>query len=277
MDGNALGEYLKARRGLVQPQDVGIRSGGIRRVAGLRREEVAMLAGISSDYYLRLEQGRDRHPSVQVLEALAQVLQLDELATNYLVGLSQERPRKVARRVREVVPTGIRMLLDVLQQPAFVEGRYLDVLASNSLAVALSPNFAVGGNRIRDFFLDERERHLYVEWEHAAAGIVAGFRALVGNETSDPRFVQLVGELSLASEPFRRLWARHDVQLRGGGPTLLHHPEVGDLTLRREKLSIGGTDGQLLVIYHAEPASDTAGLLSVLGSLDASRPRVTTP
>jgi hypothetical protein len=167
------------------------------------------------------------------------------------------------------VPTGIRHLLDVLQQPAFVEGRYMDVLASNSLAVALSPNFAVGANRVRDFFLDERERRLYVDWEHAAAGIVAGFRAVIGTATSDPRFVHLVGELSLESEPFRRLWARHDVQLRAGGATRMLHPELGELTLHREKLAISGTD-QLLVIYHADPGSETAGLLAVMGSLEAT-------
>lgn len=267
--GNALGDYLTARRALVQPQDVGIRMTGTRRVAGLRREEVAMLAGISSDYYLRLEQGRDRHPSLQVLEAIARVLQLDDLATRYLVSLSQERSRAAARRSREVVPTGIRQLLDVLQQPAFVEGRYMDVLASNSLAVALSPNFAVGANRVRDFFLDERERRLYVDWERAAAGIVAGFRAIVGTATDDPRFVQLVGELSLESEPFRRLWARHDVRLRAGGPTRMLHPELGELSLHREKLAISGTD-QLLVIYHAEAGSESAGLLAVMGSLEAT-------
>lgn len=276
-DANALGEYLKARRELVQPQEVGIRVGGMRRVAGLRREEVAMLAGISSDYYLRLEQGRDWHPSVQVLEALARVLQLDELATGYLVNLSQARPRTSARARKEIVPTGIRHLLEVLQQPAFVEGRYMDVLASNSLAVALSPNFAVGGNRIRDFFLDERERSLYPEWERAAAGIVAAFRALVGTDTADPRFVQLVGELSLGSESFRRLWARHDVQLGNGGAIRMHHPEVGELSLHREKLVINGTDGQLLVIYHAEAGSETAGLLAMMGSLEASRPTVNKP
>ena len=267
-DRNALGEYLRARRELVQPQDVGIRVGGIRRVTGLRREEVAMLAGVSADYYLRLEQGRDRHPSVQVLEALAQVLQLDDSATNYLVGLTQERPRvAIKRRTREVVPSGIRQLLEVLEQPAFVEGRYFDVLASNALAVALSPNLAVGGNRLRDFFLDDREKDLYPDWERNAARIVAGFRASVGSDTSDPRAVQLVGELSLASELFRRLWARHDIQVREGAPTVIHHPEVGDLTLRREKLAIGGADGQLLAIYHAERGSETAGLLALMGTL----------
>jgi len=281
-DGNALGEYLRARRELVQPQDVGIRVGGIRRVTGLRREEVAMLAGVSADYYLRLEQGRDRHPSLQVLEALAQVLQLDDSATDYLVSLTQERARTAAkRRTREVVPAGIRQLLEVLEQPAFVEGRYLDVLASNALAVALSPNLAVGRNRLRDFFLDDREKQFYEDWDRSAPQLVAGFRTSIGTEATDQRAVQLVGELSLASEQFRRLWGRHDVLIRAGGPTIINHPELGRLSLRREKLTIGGTDGQLLAIYHAERGSETAGLLTLLSALDvptvADRPARTAP
>lgn len=276
-DRNALGEYLKARRELVRPEDAGIRVGGIRRVAGLRREEVAMLAGISSDYYLRLEQGRDRNPSVQVLEALARVLQLDDSATDYLVSLCQSRPRNAARPQREVVPTGIRQLLDVLQQPAMVEGRYFDVLASNRFALGLSPNLAVGNNRLRDLFLNEREQALYPEWDRVAGRVVAGFRASVGTNATDPRVVQLVGELSLASERFRRLWARHDVQIREGAMSLIRHPEVGDLTVRREKLAIEGTDGQLLVIYHAAPGSETAGLLALLGALGGSQHHVSEP
>ncbi|GAA4668432.1 helix-turn-helix domain-containing protein [Frondihabitans cladoniiphilus] len=269
MESNALGEYLKARRELVQPADVGIRVTGVRRVAGLRREEVAMLAGISSDYYLRLEQGRDRHPSEQVLGALAQVLQLDALATEYLIGLARERPRAAPKPRREIVPTGILQLLGVLEQPAFVEGRSFDVLASNPLAVALSPRLAVGGNRMRDFFLDEDERSFYPEWEQAAGGLVASFRSSVGTGTPDPGIVQLVGELSLGSEEFRRLWARHDVKMRQGASTRLRHPEVGDLTLEREKLEIAGSDGLLLVIYHAERGSESEGLLRLLESLHA--------
>jgi transcriptional regulator with XRE-family HTH domain len=271
-DLNSLGDYLKARRELVHPDDVGIRVGGLRRVAGLRREEVAMLAGISSDYYLRLEQGRDRNPSVQVLEALARVLQLDASATQYLVGLSQARRRKPARTRREVVPVGIRQLLENIDLPAFVEGRYFDVLAANALAEALSPNLVVGENRLRALFLDERERALYPDWDRAAQGMVAGFRTSVGTDVDDPRLVQLVGELSLASETFRRLWARHDVRMLEGAGTVLNHPQVGELTLRREKLGIGGTDGQLLVIYHAERGSDAAGLLGLLGSATARQP-----
>ena len=236
-----LGEYLRARRELIRPEDVGLPVYGVRRVAGLRREEVAMLAGISSDYYLRLEQGRDRNPSVQVLESLA----------------------------------GPRQLLDTLDLPAFVEGRYFDVLAANPLATALSPNLQVGYNRLHSVFLDPGEQALYPDWHQATVGIVAGLRTSVGSDVDDPRFVQLVGELSLASARFRQLWARHDVQALEGRPIALAHPQVGDLTLHREKLAIGGTDGQLLVIYHAEPGSSSADKLALLASL--ARPAVVLP
>jgi transcriptional regulator with XRE-family HTH domain len=269
-DANPLGDYLRARRQLVNPQDVGVRVTGRRRVAGLRREEVATLAGISSDYYLRLEQGRDRHPSVQVLQALARVLQLDESATEYLLSLSRQGTRATSRPRQERVQVGIQQLLEVIGLPAFVEGRYFDVLASNAMARALSPTLQVGANRLRSVFLDPAERELYPDWERALAGMVAGFRASVGTATDDPRCAQLVGELSLASEHFRRLWARHDVKIREGAPTTLHHPEVGELSLRREKLEIGGSDGQLLVVYHAEPGTENARSLGLLGSLAAS-------
>jgi transcriptional regulator with XRE-family HTH domain len=275
-DANALGDYLKARRELVQPEDVGILTGtgagagGLRRVPGLRREEVAMLAGVSADYYLRLEQGRDRNPSVQVVEALARVLQLDSDATDYLVALSRPRAKKAARPRHELVPAGIRQLLDVIGLPAFVEGRYFDVLAANPLATALSPRLVPGGNRLRALFLDPDEKALYPEWDHATARMVAGFRSSVGTDTTDPRVIQLVGELAVASEPFRRLWARHDVRIREGAPTRIRHPQVGDLLLRREKLAIGGADGQLLVVYHAERDSGTAGLMALLGSVAAT-------
>jgi transcriptional regulator with XRE-family HTH domain len=264
---NSLGEYLRARRELVLPEDVGIRAGSLRRVAGLRREEVAMLAGISSDYYLRLEQGRDRNPSIQVLKALAQVLQLDDDATAYLVTLGQPRPRAARRPRREVVPTGIRQLIDSIGLPAFVEGRYLDVLASNALARALAPTLVEGNNRLLDFFLDRGEQDLFIDWDLAVSGLVAGFRDAVGTDTGDPRFVQLVGELSLRSEVFRKVWARQDVRVRQGGPVRMRHPQVGDLSLRREKLEITGTDGLMLVVYHAEPGSESASLLALLGSL----------
>ena len=267
---NALGEYLRARRELVTPESAGIPQFGVRRVPGLRREEVAMLAGISADYYLRLEQGRDRNPSVQVLESLARVLQLDEAGTAYLLSLGIDKPRRPRRRVRrEAAPSGIRKLLDSLMLPAFVEGRYLDVLAANSLAMAVSPRLRGGRNRLRDVFLDPAEQALYPEWEGATAGLVAGFRDSVGTDTDDPRFIELVGELSLASARFRKLWARHDVALRRGAAVTLDHPQVGALTLNREKLEIGGSSGQMLVIYHADAGSAAAEKLSLLASYQA--------
>jgi len=263
-----LGTYLRARREQARPEAAGVPDQRNRRVPGLRREEVAFLAGVSSDYYVRLEQGRDHNPSIQVLEALARVLQLDQAATDYLISLAAPQPRQRRRRPkREIVPDGVRQLLDVLSLPAFVEGRYFDVLAANDLARALSPNLQPGLNRLRAVFLDPAEQALYPDWDQATAGLVAGFRESVGTDADDPRFVQLVGELSLSSERFRRLWARHDVQSREGMPTRIHHPQVGDLTLSREKLSIGGAAGQLLVIYHAQPGSGSAEKLAILSSL----------
>jgi transcriptional regulator with XRE-family HTH domain len=270
-EANPLGEYLRARRELVTPDSAGLPQLGIRRVPGLRREEVAMLAGISADYYLRLEQGRDRHPSVQVLESLARVLRLDEAGTAYLLSLGADKPRRTRRRPRkEAVPSGIGKLLDSLALPAalpaFVEGRYFDVLAANPLAAMLSPRLRTGHNRLRDVFLDPAEQALYPDWEGATVGLVAGFRESVGTDTDDPRFIELVGELSLASERFRTLWARHDVRVREGASVTLDHPQVGELTLNREKLAIGGSAGQLLVVYHADRGSANADKLSLLTS-----------
>jgi transcriptional regulator with XRE-family HTH domain len=265
---NLLGDYLRARRELVTPDSVGLPVIGTRRVAGLRREEVALLAGISSDYYLRLEQGRDRNPSIQVLESIARVLQLDPEGTDYLLGLAAARPRSRPRRPRrEIVPAGIGQLLDTIGLPAFVEGRYYDVLAANHLATALIPNAQVGRNRLRSVFLDPAERDLYPDWEQTSANLVAGFRDSVASFVDDPRAVQLVGELSLASERFRRLWARHDVKVRRGIHIRMRHPQVGELTVRCEKLRITGTDGQTLVVYHAEPATSSADQLALLTTL----------
>jgi len=261
-----LGEYLRARRELVDPAAAGLRVVGVRRTPGLRREEVATLAGISADYYLRLEQGRDRNPSPQVLEALARVFGLDTAATQYLLSFAAARPRTSKRPRREVVPIGIRQLLDALELPAFVESRMFDVLAANRLATALSPGIRAGENRLRSMFLDADEQALYPDWEQAIGGLVASFRTSIGTDVDDPRIAQLVGELSLASEPFRRLWARHDVKALAGAPVRMQHPRIGMLALRREKLPIGDSGGQLLVIYHAEPGSANARSLALLGS-----------
>jgi transcriptional regulator with XRE-family HTH domain len=268
---NALGEYLRARRELTDPADVGLRVAGVRRTPGLRREEVATLAGISADYYLRLEQGRDRNPSPQVLEALARVFGLDATATQYLLSLSTARPER--RQRREVVPAGIRQLLDVIGLPAFVESRMFDVLAANRLATALSPRIRPGENRLRSLFLDADEQELHPEWERWSSGMVAAFRTSLGTDFDDPRLAQLVGELSLGSELFRQLWARHDVRPLAGGLTRMRHPQVGMLELRREKLPIGDSGGQLLVIYHAEPGSESARALALLAAQAQDEPR----
>ena len=271
-DPNTLAEYLRARRELVTPESVGLPQFGLRRVPGLRREEVAMLAGISADYYLRLEQGRDRNPSVQVLESLARVLQLDETGTSYLLSLGREKPHRVRRRPRkETVPPGIVKLLGSLGLPAFVEGRYFDVLAANSLAAVISPRLVAGRNRLRDVFLDPAEQALYPDWDQATAHVVAGFRKSVGTDTDDPRFIELVGELSLVSDRFRALWARHDVGVYRGAGVTLDHPQVGPIGLNREKLAINGTDGQVLAIYHADAGSGNADKLALLASYAAGR------
>ncbi|GGM05053.1 transcriptional regulator [Nakamurella endophytica] len=261
---NALGEFLRARRELLDPADEGLRVLGVRRTPGLRREEVATLAGISADYYLRLEQGRDRNPSAQVVQALARVLRLDAAATDYLSDLATAR-RPPPRR-RETVPAGIRQLLEVVGLPAFVESRMFDVLAANHLASVLSPAIRIGENRLRSVFLDPAEQALYPDWADASAGMVASFRASLGTDVDDPRIAQLVGELSLASDRFRRLWARHDVRALAGGAMRMDHPVAGRLDLRREKLPVGGTDGQLLVLYHAEPGSPSAEALATLSA-----------
>lgn len=273
---NLLGEYLRARRELVTPEQVGIPATGTRRVPGLRREEVAMLAGISAEYYLRLEQGRDRNPSVQVLQSLAGVLQLQD--GSHLLSLAAPRPRRPAHRPRrEVVPSGTARLVTALPIPAFVEGRYLDVLTANPLATALSPRLTHGGNRLRDVFLDPAEQALFRDWEPAAQALLAGFRRSVGTTIDDPRVIELVGELSLASPHFQRLWGRHDVGPRTGATVTFDHPQVGDITLDREKLAVSGTDGLMLVLYHPEPGSTSAEKLAVLASLSTCQVAVDAP
>ncbi|TPX02459.1 transcriptional regulator, partial [Schumannella luteola] len=183
-----------------------------------------------------------------------------------------EKPRRTRRVRREVVPAGTLTLVRQLPLPAFVEGRYLDVLASNPLALALSPRLRIGGNRLRDVFLDPEERAMFPQSEQAAAGLIAGFRASIGADTDDPRVIELVGELSVASPLFRRLWARHDVGPRQGAVVPFEHPQLGELRLNREKLLIGGTDRMTLVIYHADPGSDAAEKLALLASMGAESP-----
>ncbi|WAL68419.1 helix-turn-helix transcriptional regulator [Amycolatopsis cynarae] len=265
-DTNRLGAYLRARRELVTPEQAGIPAGPHRRVPGLRREEVAMLAGISGDYYLRLERGRDRNPSAQVLEALARVLRLDEVEHQYLFDLAKPRQRARPRRRPEHVPARLHHLLAAVEMPAFIEGRAYDVLASNALAVALSPRLRPGENRLRSLLLDPEERKFHRDWDAATAQFVASFRNSIGDRTDDARIVELVGELSLASGRFRALWARHDVRRLEGGTATVDHPVVGELRLNRDKLPVGDL---ILVLYYPDEGSESAEKLRVLASLAA--------
>ncbi|WP_435130650.1 helix-turn-helix transcriptional regulator [Actinacidiphila sp. bgisy144] len=266
---NRLGSYLRARRELVTPAQAGLPPGGTRRVPGLRREEVALLAGISADYYLRLERGRDKNPSVQVLESLARVLRLDDVERAYLLGLAAARPRAPRRRRPEQVPARLHHLLAHLTVPAFVEGRAFDVLASNSMALALSPRLRPGENRLRSLFLDPEEQAFHRDWAQAAAGFIAALRTTIGDDTDNPRFVEVVGELALSSQRFRTLWARHDVRELNGGTTTVVHPVVGEMRLHRDKLPV---EDVILVVYYPDKDSESDEKMRLLASLAAAAP-----
>lgn len=264
---NRLGDYLQARRALVTPEQVGLPTTGNRRVTGLRREEVSMLAGISLDYYLRLERGRDSHPSAQVLGSLARVLQLDDVETEYLVGLGAGRPRpRRSRRPEQRVPARLHQLLAALEVPAFVEGRTFDVLASNAVARAFSPRLVPGHNRLRSLLLDAEERAFQDDWERATVDAIASFRHVVGDDVTDTRAVELVGELSVASARFRSVWARHDVRPLTGNSTVVHHPAVGTMHLHRDKLPV---DDVVLVVYYPDADSEDAERIRLLATLAA--------
>ena len=264
-----LGEYLKVRRERLRPQDVGLPGGSRRRVPGLRREEVALLAGISVEYYLRLEQGRDRHPSDQVLDSLARALQLDTDAETYLKKLST--PTKPVRRRAarpEQVSAGVQSLIDSwTTTPALVHGRYLSTLAANSMAVALSPFFAPGINTLRAAFLEPELREFYLDWDEMTAKVVAYLRSVIAPNVDDPQLAELIGELSLHSDRFRTLWAKQDVRQKTSGTTRLNHPQLGPLTLNYEKLALPGAPSQMLITYHATPGTPSHDKLQLLAHL----------
>jgi transcriptional regulator with XRE-family HTH domain len=264
-----LGDYLRARRERIRPDEVGLPTGERRRVPGLRREEVALLAGISAEYYLRLEQGRDQHPSDQVLDSIARALRLDTDAETYLHELA--RPVRPARRKAakpERVSAGVQSLIDNwTTTPALVHGQYMTTLAANPMAVALSPFFAPGVNTLRAAFLEPGMREFYRDWDGMTAKAVAYLRSVIGGAIDDPKLAELVGELSLRSDRFRILWARQDVRQKTSGTTLLLHPQVGPLDLQYEKLALPGTSGQMLVTYHAERDSPSYERLQLLSHL----------
>jgi transcriptional regulator with XRE-family HTH domain len=259
--GNALGDYLRARRAQVQPEDVGLVAGPRRRVRGLRREELALLAGISAEYYLRLEQGRDKNPSQQILDALARALQLDIKGTEYLYQLADGGH---ARQPDLDTPAdGLDALIDEFPMPAIIANRYQDVLAANAIARALSPGFSPGQNFLRWRLVEPAAREFFVDWDEATDIAVSGLREVAGGSSDDPRMRALVTELSAVSSRFRELWTRAEVGYRPG-ITRVRHPVVGDLHLHRYRLSVPHSGGQHLIIYRADAESRTAQALEKL-------------
>ncbi|HXP58464.1 MAG TPA: helix-turn-helix transcriptional regulator [Streptosporangiaceae bacterium] len=267
-----LGEYLRARRALVTPADAGLPATGRRRVPGLKRGEVAALAGISAEYYTRLEQGHDRHPSAQVLTAIARALRLDEPSTAHLLELAAPAPcgRRRPRPPERVPPTVARLLDTLPLHPAYVQGRYLDVLAANQLMTTLSAMYRPGTNMLRAAFIDRMVDDLFSDPETRLSNAVSGLRALAGPDVNDPQLAELVGELSVKSADFRRLWSRHDVLPQAGeGIHRLHHPVAGDLELRYDKFLLAGDVRQMLVVYQADPGSRSEEALTFLAASTA--------
>ncbi|MEU5824452.1 helix-turn-helix transcriptional regulator [Streptomyces sp. NPDC047803] len=280
MDGE-LGDFLRSRRARISPEDVGLNSYGRRRVPGLRREEVAQLAGVSVDYYIRLEQGRGPSVSDAVLDAIARVLRLDETEHAHLRTVARPKARKMSTSsVRRVRP-GLRLLLDLFDRaPAFVLGRRMDVLAWNALGDALGGFSGLPAgerNMPRQAFLAPGARELYPDWPAVAAETVAYLRLDAGLHPDDKELAALVGELSLKSEDFRRLWADHQVKAKTYGVKRMVHPVVGALTLPYETLAVPGEPELSLVVYTPEPGSETAERIALLASWaaegDAREPR----
>jgi transcriptional regulator with XRE-family HTH domain len=228
-----------------------------------------MLAGISAEYYLRLEVGRDKNPSAQVLDALARALRLDIEATRHLHELASPTTSRWDRSGLGAVAEEADELIDELRFPAIVANRYLDVLAANPIARALSPEYAIGENLLRWRLLGSGARELYVNWDTATENLVSGLREVTVSDLDDPRLRALIDELAAGSQRFRELWARADVGHRVG---VLHmrHPQVGDLYLHRNRFDIPHSGGQRMMAYRAKPGSPSARALEELRSLSAA-------
>lgn len=268
--GNELGDFLRARRDLVSPVQAGLPSHTSRRVKGLRREEVALLAGVSTDYYTRLEQGRERHPSEQVLDAVARALRLDADAAGYLFRLAQPAPKTAAFAPERTVSPELKRLMDhFLDLPACVVSPALDILAANPAGQQLYSGFAHLDNLLRMVFLDPAAQHFYQDWEHAAQGVVGNLRALSAPFPNDPRVAQVVGELSIHSPAFAALWAKYEVRPRTSEGKHLWHPQIGEMHLHYEAFTITSTPGQQLFVYSAEPGTPSADALVLLRGLAA--------
>lgn len=273
---NELGEFLRARRARLQPGDVSLPPGtGTRRTPGLRREEIAALAGLSIDYYIRLEQGKESNPSGPILDGLARTLHLNEEEHAHLYALANHASGRTARgspRVSRVVRPGVRQLLETVRPcPAYVLTRTSDLLAANPEALALFAGLAdwpsARRNTIRYTFLHPAARELFADWEHAAETTAAHLRSLAADTPDDPDVSALIAELLDGSPEFARLWQRHDVRQRRGEAKRFRHPQVGELTLTNEALYLA--DGQRISVYQAEPGSrdhDALTLLSMIAS-----------
>ncbi|MEU5641383.1 helix-turn-helix domain-containing protein [Streptomyces milbemycinicus] len=267
----ALGGFLRARRGRVAPEHVGLAGGGRRRVRGLRREELAQLAGISVDYYVRLEQGRATQPSPEVLDALAKALGLDTAERNHLTTLVGTRggPPPEAR-----VSPLLRQILDAMAPvPAFVTNHRLDVLAWNDLGGELIGGLADPGrrdhNQARYFFLDPTSRTVFPEWEDRAAESVGQLRVSAGRYPDDAELAALITDLSTHSADFRRVWATGEVVMCGAGRKRLRHPVAGLLTLDYETLHVPaapGETGLMMHVFGAEEGSREAAALAGLAT-----------
>jgi transcriptional regulator with XRE-family HTH domain len=267
-DSTPLGDFLRARREALKPQDVGLPEHGRRRVLGLRREEVAMLAGVSSDYYMRLEQGRETSPSPQVIDAIAAALRLDDEAHDHLRRLTrapQER-RSVPAGHDRISPQLLQLIDSWPDTPAFILGPALDVLAHNALASALHSEFQRFDNLARMVFLDPAGRSFYQDWDKAANSCVAELRAAYGYDPDSPRITEVVDTLCVKSPEFADLWARHEVKGKTQQAKNLAHPEVGALEIHFSAFTVNGAPHQQLVVYQAEPASATAAAFAELRS-----------
>ncbi|QQM38634.1 helix-turn-helix transcriptional regulator [Streptomyces liliifuscus] len=274
-----LGRFLHARRTQTSPEQVGLTVGtGLRRTPGLRREELATLAGISIDYYVRLERGKETRPSPSVLDALARALRLDDAGHQHL----RELAARAARYAPEPAPPPsrtvrphLKLTLETMRPgPAYVISRSMDLLAWNPGGLALYAGLAdwpaTQRNLARYLFLHPTARTLFPDWDHQVRGCVARLRALAGTDPDAPDLTGLVGELLLKSPDFARLWERYDVTGRKKIEKTFHHPEVGILTLSGQSMHIEGTPGQRLGVYIAEPGTPDHDAMLLL---DASVPQ----
>ena len=285
MDSRAeIREFLVSRRAKITPQQAGLPVfGRNRRVSGLRREEVALLAGVSSEYYARLERGNLAGVSDTVLETVATALQLDEAEREHLFALAQAaRKTRTARprrsRAQPQIRSSVQRILDALTgAPAYVGNGRLDVLAANSLCLALfSPMFANPArpaNFGRFCFLDPAARQLYTDWDAVAHSIASTLRSEAGRDPHNRRLSELIGELSTRSEEFRHMWAAHDVRLHYAGDKRLHHPAVGDLTVTFDRMPLPADPGLDITIYSTEPDTASDDKLRLLASWWATSER----